>query len=97
MSNADIDDRNVLPFMISDFLNTIIIGDKGYVSEPLRQELYDDYGISLLAQKRSNQKNSYTRYIRKIINRLRKRVEVTNNQLDDQFNLSKVRVRTHFS
>lgn len=37
--------------MISEFLNTIIIGDKGYVSEPLRQELKKDYGIDLLAQK----------------------------------------------
>ncbi len=96
LSNADVDDRDVLPFMIFDFLNTLILGDKGYVSEPLRRELHDDYGISLLAQKRSNQKNPYTRYVRKIINRLRKRVEVTNNQLDDQFNLSKVRARTHW-
>jgi hypothetical protein len=52
----------LLPFMIADFLNTIIIGDKGYISEPFRQELYDDYGINLLTQKRSNQKNSDTRY-----------------------------------
>jgi len=96
VSNADVDDRDVLPFMIADFLNTIIIGDKGYISEPLRQELYDDYGISLLTQKRSNQKDTNTRYIRKTINRLRKRVEVTNNQLDDQFNLSKVRARSHW-
>ena len=94
VSNADIDDRDVLPFMIADFLNTIIIGDKGYISEPLR--LYAEYGISLLTQKRSNQKNSDTRYVRKTINRLRKRVEVTYNQLDDQFNLSKVRARTHW-
>jgi len=107
VSNADVDDRDVLPSqpslrslrdpkMIADFLNTIILGDKGYISEPLRQELYDDYGISLLTRKRSNQKDTNTRYIRKTINRLRKRVEVTNNQLDDQFNLSKVRARTHW-
>jgi hypothetical protein len=96
VSNADVDDRDVLPFMIADFLNTIIIGDKGYISEALRQELHDDYGISLLTQKRSNQKDTNTRYVRKTINRLRKRVEVTNNQLDDQFNLSKVRARSHW-
>ena len=96
VANADIDDRDVLPYMIADFLNTIIIGDKGYISEPLRQELYDNYGIILLTQKRSNQKDPNTRYVRKVINRLRKRVEVTNNQLDDQFNLSKVRARTHW-
>lgn len=96
ISNADIDDRDVLPSMISEFLNTIIIGDKGYVSEPLRQELKKDYGIDLLAQKRSNQKDTYTHFINKIINRLRKRIEVTNNQLNDQFNLSRVRARTHW-
>jgi len=68
VSNADVDDRDVLPFMIVS--NTIIIGDKGYISEPLRQDLYDDYGIRLLTQKRSNQKNSDTRYIRKTIIRI---------------------------
>ena len=96
VANADIDDREVLPQMIADFLNTIIIGDKGYVSEPLRQELRREYGIHLLAQKRSNQKNPYPPHLRRTINRLRKRVEVTNNQLTDQFNLSRVRARTHW-
>lgn len=96
VANADIDDREMLPQMIADFLNTIIIGDKGYVSEPLRQELRREYGIHLLAQKRSNQKNPYSPYLRRTINRLRKRIEVTNNQLTDQFNLSRVRARTHW-
>jgi IS5 family transposase len=96
VANADIDDRDVLPQMIAEFLNTIIIGDKGYVSESLRQELHKEYGIDLLAQKRSNQKNPYSPHLRRTINRLRKRVEVTNNQLEDQFNLSKVRARTHW-
>lgn len=96
VANADIDDRDVLPQMIAEFLNTIIIGDKGYVSEPLRQEFHKEYGIDLLAQKRSNQKNLYSPHLRRTINRLRKRVEVTNNQLTDQFNLAKVRARTHW-
>ena len=38
VANADIDDREVLPEMISSFLNSITIGDKGYISESLRQE-----------------------------------------------------------
>ena len=67
-----------------------------YVSESLCQELHEDHGIHLLAQKRSNQKNPYSPQLRRTINRLRKRIESTNNQLTDQFNLSKVRARTHW-
>jgi hypothetical protein len=96
VANADIDDRDVLPEMIGNFLNSIIIGDKGYVSEPLRRELCQEYGITLLAKKRSNQKNQYSHYLKRTINRLRKRVETTNNQLEDQLNLSKVRARIHW-
>lgn len=96
IANADIDDREVLRQMITDFLNAIIIGDKGYVSESLRRELYEEYGITLLAQKRSNQNDAYTKYLKRTINRIRKRIEVTNNQLTDQFNLSKVLARSHW-
>lgn len=96
VANADIDDRDVLPEMIGNFLNSIIIGDKGYVSVPLRRELYQEYGITLLAKKRSNQKDQYSHYLKRTINRLRKRVETTNNQLEDQLNLSRVRARIHW-
>lgn len=96
VANADIDDRDVLPQMIESFLNTIVIGDKGYVSDPLRQELKVTYGIDLLAQKRSNQKNPYPPWVKRTINRLRKRIEVSINQLEDQFHLAKVRARTHW-
>ena len=75
---------------------SIIIGDKGYVSVPLRRELYQEYGITLLAKKRSNQKDQYSHYLKRTINRLRKRVETTNNQLEDQLNLSRVRARIHW-
>jgi hypothetical protein len=96
VANADIDDREVLPEMISSFLNSITIGDKGYVSESLRQELHQNYGITLLAQKRSNQKKTYSPQLKRTINRLRKRVETVNNQLEDQFNIARVRARIHW-
>lgn len=96
VANADIDDREVLPQMIECFVNTIVIGDKGYVSEPLHHHLFEAYGVDLLAQKRSNQKNPYPPQIKQTINRLRKRVDVTIGQLEDQFHLAKVRARTHW-
>jgi len=96
VTNADVDDRAVLSEMIGDFLNHIIIGDKGYVSEPLRRQLKEQYGIDLLAQKRSNQRNPYPPLVKRTINRLRKRVEVTINQLEDPFHLDKVRATTQW-
>jgi len=96
VANADINDREVLPEMIDYLFNSIILGDKGYVSETLRKQLHQEYGITLLAQKRDNQKKSYSHHLKVTINHLRKRIESTNNQLEDQFNISRVLAKSHW-
>ena len=96
IANADIDDRDVLWVMSATGDYRLIIGDKGYVSEPLNDALLEIDGVTLLAVRRENQKRQYTPQLKRCISRVRKRVETTINQLEDQFNLCRVRARNHW-
>ena len=96
IGNADIDDREVLPLMSEHLGYSWIIGDKGYVSEQLSEQLWELDSVRLLAQKRSNQKQQYPKPVKKQLGRIRKRVESTINQLEDQFHLARVRARSHW-
>ncbi len=96
VANADIDEREVLWVMSGQGDYHLIIGDKGYVSAPLSEMLLELDGIHLLAVKRENQKQQYTPQLKRNINRVRKRIETTINQLEDQFQLCRVRARNHW-
>ena len=74
----------------------IILGDKGYISGALQEELLDTEGTVLLPTLRSNQKDQYPGSFRKLQVKLRRRVETTIGQLVDQFNVSRVRARAHW-
>ena len=74
----------------------LIIGDKGYVSTSLSEMLFELDGIRLLAIKRENQKPQYTPQLRQALNRIRRRIETTINQLNDQFHLCRIRARNHW-
>ncbi len=96
VANANIDERDVLWVMSEKSDYRLIIGDKGYVSAPLSEMLYELDGNRLLAAKRGNQKPQYTPQLRRNLNRVRRRIETTINQLEDQFHLCRVRARYHW-
>ncbi|MCG9132012.1 transposase [Candidatus Poribacteria bacterium] len=92
IASADIDDREVLR-VLCDRGNRypILLGDKGYISEVLQDELLDTEDTVLLPTLRSNPKDQYPESFRKRQVKLRRRVETTIGQLVDQFNVSDVR------
>ena len=96
IASADIDDREVLPVLVEGGRYPIILGDKGYVSHALEQELRDTENMCLLPTLRSNQKSQYPEAFRKLHGRMRRRIETTLNQLTDQFSVACVRARTHW-
>ena len=96
ITSAHIDDREVLPVLAQAGTYPILLGDKGYVSAPLQQELLDTQNICLLATRRSNQKQQYPENFRRQQVRLRRRIEITLNQLTEQFGMTRVRARTHW-
>lgn len=82
ISKANIADIHYLQDIRDDFTNSIIIGDKGYLSHEIQLDLFQKDGIRLFTPKRSNQKScQYPPLFRK----LRKRIETSFSQLCDQF------------
>ena len=96
IASADIDDREVLPVLVEGGRYPILLGDKGYVSHALEQELRDTENMCLLPTLRSNQKSQYPEAFRKLHGRMRRRIETTLNQLTDQFSVACVRAQTHW-
>ena len=96
IANANLDEREVLWTMCETGDYPLIIGDKGYVSASLNEMLFELDGIRLLAIKRENQKPQYTPQLRQVLNRIRRRIETTISQLNDQFHLCRIRARNHW-
>lgn len=86
---ASTDDRDGLRDMLENETNMVIIGDKGYISEKLSDKMKCK-GICVMALKRSNSKNNWTKPIRQLIFKLRRRVETVFSQLSLQLNSERV-------
>ena len=93
---ADRDDRDVLPLLCERGTYPIILGDKGYISGALQDELLATENTCLLPTLRSNQKQQYPETFRKLQVRVRRRIETTIGQLMEQFQVSRVRARTQW-
>ena len=85
---ANIDDREVLPLLAERGCYRILLGDKGYISESLQEEI--------LETDRRNQKHQYPEAFRRLYTQLRRQVKTMIGQLTDQFSVSRVRGRTHW-
>ena len=96
IASADIDDREVLPLLCESGRYRVILGDKGYISGPLRDELLETENTCLLPTLRRNQKDQYPEDFRKRHVRVRRRIETTIGQLTEQFCVSRVRARTQW-
>ena len=90
ITSANVDDRLGLEDLSPTLGNgSIILADKGYVSEPLAEKLKMQ-GQTLLALKRQNAHEPYPEDLRKLIFRRRRRIETTFSQLTEQFNVERV-------
>ncbi len=96
IASAAIDDREVLPLLCERGRYRVILGDKGYISGPLQDELLETENTCLLSTLRSNQNHQYPEGFRKLQVRVRRRIETTIGQLTEQFGVSRVRARTQW-
>lgn len=96
IATADTDDREVLPLFCERGTYPIIIGDKGYVSEELERDLLETKNVCLLPTRRKNQEKQYPPKFRKLHQKIRRRIETTISQLTQQFNVSRIRARSHW-
>lgn len=96
IASADIDDREVIPLLCERGGYRVVLGDKGYISGPLQDELLKTENTCLLPTLRSNQKQQYPEDFRKLQVGVRRRIETTIGQLTEQFGVARVRVRTQW-
>lgn len=86
---ASTDDREGLRDLVDNCSNFTVLADKGYVGERLMQEMQEQ-NICLFALKRSNSKENWTKSVRQLIFKQRRRVETVFSQLTGQLNAERV-------
>ena len=93
LTKANVDDRDAL-FELADltYINTLF-GDKGYVGD-IAQILRKEKGIKLYALQRNNSKTPLPKEFRNMISKFRRRIESTFNQLNECFNIERVRANS---
>lgn len=77
---ASTDDREGLSDIIENQSDLVILGDKGYVGERLLQDMAEQ-GVCLMTLKRSNSKSDWSKTVRQLIFKQRRRVEIVFSQL----------------
>lgn len=91
---ANVDDRKGLEDLsLIVKADSVIIGDKGYVSESLVEKLKAQ-GQILLALKRNNAQKPYPLTLQQELFRQRRRIETTFSQVTEQLNAQRVLAKT---
>lgn len=70
----------------------LVIGDKGYLSQPLPAELAE-YGVELVTPVRANMTDRYSKAWTHLLQRLRRLIETVNSQLSERFHFERVWAR----
>lgn len=92
LSPAHHHDIKYLQDIQDEMSNCVLVGDKGYRSNPLRLTLFEYAGIELATPCRKNELLQHT--MPDDYQRIRKRVEVVFSQLVDQFAIRKNYAKT---
>ncbi len=95
LTSASVDDRKALLDLVENQGMLVILGDKGYVSQSLKETLAKE-GITLLALPRSNSKEPFPSSIRKMIVKQRRKIETVFSQLNDQFHIEHVLAKSFY-
>lgn len=87
VTSANADEREAARDMLKQRSGLTVLGDKGFVSAPLADELRRSNGIRLLALRRKNQHTQLEKPLRRLVARFRQMIETVNSQLDAQFDI----------
>lgn len=93
LTAAKLHDVKMTEELVSSFNKIILIGDKGYQDFKLKQKLLTEHKFIITPDKK-NQKKQLNTQAEKQLLKLRKRIEITINQLKDQFNIGKLRAKS---
>jgi hypothetical protein len=90
LTPGNTDDRRPVPELVKDLFGKLF-GDKGYISQPLFETLYDD-GVQLITRLKTNMKNRLVSMFDKIMLRKRAIIESVVDQLK---NISQIEHSRH--
>lgn len=94
LAPASVHDVNALDALLLDARDIVVLGDKAYNDQELEERLWRKRRIQLLPLRRQNQKQQWTDQIRKIIGKVRHRVETVFSTLTTTFNIQRPRGRS---
>lgn len=95
LTPANTDDRRPVPELTQDLIGKLF-GDRGYVSQPLFEQLYER-GVQLIAKSKKNMKNHLVKLIDKILLRKRVLIESIHDQLKNICQIEHSRHRSVFN
>ena len=93
LTPGNVDDRTPVPILCSRLFGKLF-GDKGYLSQPLFEQLMETFGLQLITKIKSNMKNRLMNLIDKLLLRKRAIVETVIDQLK---NISQIEHTRHRS
>jgi len=83
LSPASVHDIHYLKDISSQLSDCVLLGDKGYLSQTIQIDLFNQFNIQLETPKRINQKDYKPQFY--LFKKYRKRIETLFSQLCDQF------------
>jgi len=96
LAPANAADVTVGEELLAQHTDLTVLGDKGYVSAAVKEELWRRNRLRLIALHRQNQKDQLSPGMTKLINRVRQLIETVNGQLTTQFNIEKNRAYSFY-
>lgn len=83
LTPANVDDREAIWDLPNEFLLHTFFGDKGYNGVEYATSLSNERGITMLPLKKDNDKSQYSKQLRQLIFKQRRRVETSASQLTE--------------
>ncbi len=94
LAPANATDLQVGEELLQQHSHLIVLADKGYVSAPAAERLWERRYIRLLAIPRQNQKHQWSPGLKHLVSHFRQIVETVNHQLADQFHIERNRAHS---
>jgi hypothetical protein len=94
LTSANIDDREATWDLPDKFIFHTFLGDKGYTGANFFSSLKFEKGITMLPLKKNNDKNQFSKELRQVIFKQRRRVETSASQLTEQLNIETVKAKS---
>jgi hypothetical protein len=94
LAPASLDDRAVMPYLVTDDAPRLFLADSGYISAPLERDLFLDCGHRMLALRRRDQKAQWAETLRRIVTTLRRWVETAGSVLAGVFSIEHPNAKT---